>query len=263
MSDLIANNGGAGIFHLVDSFISRQSTKRFEWSSAVCKIYECNQDKQGDLCGSGVLFNDPNVNDPELSKYCIITSSKVIENAAADTYRVEFSMSSKKSKGETFNLSDIKKEVKSDASGLGLVMIFIHDRFFKRKFFKLFKSTISSTGLTIERVHFGQDQQPFCFVAKQRCNIKIDSEKNGKYLLEAAHEASTQDAPPEKLLNGTVILQGAEGNEKAVGIFNGHVVDKTQVEIYPIWFESTIPDILGELYQLIFLNTTIEKGTRL
>lgn len=110
VSDLMANNGGAGTFQRVDSFISRQSTKRFEWSSAVCKIYECNQDKQGDLCGSGVLVNDPNVNDPELSKYCIITSSKVIENAAADTYTVEFSMSSKKSKGETFNLSDIKKK---------------------------------------------------------------------------------------------------------------------------------------------------------
>ena len=235
---------------------------RCEWSP-VCKIYVCNQAEPTDLCGSGVLVYDQeaNVKDTERSKYCIITSNKVIENRdfAQGDYRVEFSKSSRQ---KLFDLFDVRKSVQNIPSA-GLVIIYINPSCKELRHFWTGKCRIlsRSTCLTIAERH--PDQQSFCNVANQRYVVKSDSNvENGKHSLEAANNHLAYNAAKglEKA-DGTVILQkDKEGEEKAVGIFN--VVHKTQMEISPMWFKSKITDILGELYLISFSTGRKFSGKR-
>lgn len=226
-----------------------------EWSPE-CKIYAGNEAKPTDLCGSGVLVYDPQA-DVKLSKYCIITSNKVIgnENFEEGHYKVEFS---KNSTRKSFDLFRVKKTVRNIPSA-GQVIIFI-DPSCKELQHLWKKCGILSTRLTIaER---DPRQQSFCNVAHQRYFVKSDSNgENGKHFLEAANNRSANNAVTDlEKADGTVIFQGAtEGGEKAVGIFN--VVHKTQMEISPMWFKSKITDILGELY-LISFSTSYKTGRK-
>ena len=241
-----------------EEFRNSLDSKMPEWSPE-CKIYVCNQGKLTDLCGSGVLVYDPraDVGHTELSKYCIITSNKVIgnENFEEGHYKVEFS---KNSTPKSFDLFRVKKKVWNIPSA-GQVIIFIDPNCQElRHFWK--KCGILSTCLTIaER---DPHQKSFCYVANQRYFVKSDSNgENGKHFLEADNNHSANNAANDlEKADGTVIFQGAmEGEKKAVGIFN--VVHKTQMGIFPMWFKSKITDILGELY-LISFSTSYKIGRK-
>lgn len=238
---------------------SSLASKMSEWSPE-CKIYVCNQGKPTDLCGSGVLVYDPqaDVKHSELSEYCIITSNKVIknENFKKGHYKVEFS---KNSTPKSFDLFHVKKTVWNIPSA-GQVIIFIDPNCQELRHVWTGQCRILSTCLTIaER---DPDQQSFCYVANQRYFVKSDSNgENGKHFLEADNNHSANNAAKDlEKADGTAIFQGAtEGEKKAVGIFN--VVHKTQMEIFPMWFNSKITDILGELY-LISFSTSYKIGRK-
>lgn len=244
----------------VDEHLRRGlSFKMPEWSPE-CKIYVGNQAKPTDLCGSGVLVYDQqaDVAHTELSKYCIITSNKVIgnENFEEGHYKVEFS---KDSTPKSFDLFRVKKTVRNIPSA-GQVIIFIDPNCQELQHFRTGPCRILSSCLTIaER---DPRQQSFCYVANQRYFVKSDSNgENGKHFLEADNNPSANNAAKDlEKADGTVIFQGAmEGEKKAVGIFN--VVHKTQMEIFPMWFKSKITDILGELY-LISFSSSYKNGRK-
>lgn len=207
---------------------------------AVCKVLR-GPDKE--IVGCGVLVCDPDINDhiTGLSKYCIITSKEVIEKENfldGSVNRVEFS---KDPREKCFDLKGVSKSVKDVPSGL--VLIFIdprhrdlnHGYLIKKKCSILSKSPLLMT-------NFGQDRKLFCYVANQCYNIVKTSGEDGEYVL----KATTVESEPDEIPNGTVILQGANNDLRAVGVFN--VVDKTNMVVSPIWLKSSISGILGELH---------------
>ena len=206
---------------------------------AVCKILR-GPDKE--IVGCGVLVCDPDINDhiTGLSKYCIITSKKVIEkeNFLDSINRVELS---KEPREKCFDLKGFSKSVIDVPSAL--VLIFIdhrhrdlnHGYLMKKKCSILSKSPLLMT-------NYGQDRQLFCYVANKCYNIVKSSGEDGEYVL----KATTVESEPDEIPNGTVILQGANKDLRAVGVFN--VVDKTNMVVSPIWLKSSISDILGELH---------------
>ena len=200
---------------------------------AVCEIKDI-QRKQS--IGCGVLVYDQNVEDSKLSKYIIITSSKVIQedNFSVGVYEVKFI---KGTKEKTFDLKKVTKSVRRVASGL--VVIFIESSYSGLIHQGKTCSILSKSPLTM--ADYDQIQRLFCYV-----------ESNGEsreYVLKAASDKSDTSAkltnPTDKIPNGTVILQGADENVKAVGILN-EVEDKCMV-ISPIWLKASIAGILGEL----------------
>ena len=205
---------------------------------AVCKIKHC-QSKQG--IGCGVLVG---LEDSKLSKYIIITSSQVIQedNFSDGVYEVNFS---KATKEKTFDLKNITKLVRHVASGL--VVIFI-DSSYSGLVHNCGKtcSILSKSPLTI--ADYDQRQQLFCYVGNQ-CYIVESHGESEEYVLKAGSDKSDTTAKstdaPDEIPNGTVVLQGADKNVKAVGILN--VVDDKRMVISPIWLKSSIAGILGKL----------------
>ena len=220
---------------------SREETTTEERTRlAVCKILR-GQDKE--IVGCGVLVFDPDFDDhiSGLSKYCIITSKEVIEKENFHDGSINQVKFSKEPREKCFDLNGFSKSVKDVPSGL--VLIFIdprhrdlnHGYLMKKKCSILSKSPLLMT-------NSGQDRQLFCYVANKCYNIVKSSGEDGEYVL----KATTVESEPDEIPNGTVILQGANKDVRAVGVFN--VVDKTNMVVSPIWLKSSISDILGELH---------------
>lgn len=204
---------------------------------AVCQI---TQDRLS--VGRGCLVYDPKVKeDPELSKYFIITTTKVISDVARE-YKVEFSKETTSKDSKTFNLTSITKTVRCDLAS-GLVVIFINQECSQLNHCGTKCSILTKSPLSIAKRN--QNQQ-FCLFGK-RCYRYVES--NGEHMLSETNDNSTLESidPPEKIPNGLVILQKDKNdeNEEVVGILN--VVDYKRIVISPIWLESSIQATLGKV----------------
>lgn len=215
---------------------------------AVCKILR-GQDKE--IVGCGVLVCDPDTNDHisglSTSKYCIITSKEVIKEenfVDGSINQVEFSKEPRK---KCFDLKGVSKSVKDVPSGLVLIFIDPCHRDFKHGYLITKKCSIL-TKSPLPITNFDQDQRLFCYVANQCYDVVKSSGENGEYVLKAANNLDTavESTTPDEIPNGTVILQVANRDVKAVGVFN--VVDETNMVVSPIWLKSSISGILGELH---------------
>lgn len=214
---------------------------------AVCKIF---RGREKEIVGCGVLVCDPDINDhiSGSSKYCIITSKEVIKKENfldGSINQVEFS---KEPREKCFNLKGFSKSVKDVPSGLVLIFIDPCHQDFKHGCLKTKKCSILSKSPLL-MTNFDQNQQLFCYVTNQCYNIVKSSGENGEYVLKAAIinlDTSVESTTPDEIPNGTVILQGANKDVRAVGIFN--VVDKTNMVVSPIWLKSSISGILGEFH---------------
>ncbi|XP_020605661.1 uncharacterized protein LOC110044453 [Orbicella faveolata] len=95
------------------------SHREDEGWKAICQIKE----KDGKTVGCGCLVYDPQINNAELSKYCIISSSKVILHENLPEYHILFERVSNSENPRDILLNDIIK--KDFILGSGLVLIFI------------------------------------------------------------------------------------------------------------------------------------------
>jgi len=115
-------------------------------------------------------------------------------------------------------------------------------------------SILSESRLSIAAPDHSSKSSLFCFIENQRYNVVESTGENGEkgvYDLEPDSKTATSASDsPKEIPHGTVILQyDAHHNSlMAVGIFK--VVDKKHMKISPIWFKSSLNDVLGELYSL-------------
>lgn len=213
---------------------------------AVCKIAH-GEDQGGAECG--VLVYDPKVDDHELSKHCIITVNEVVnlienKNFEKGKYEVTF-----RHKNKQFDLQDVTKVVRN-ASGLVLIFINSSCKGLKKC------SILSESCLSIAAPDHCSNSPLICFIENQRYNVVKSTGENGEecvYVLEADSKTATSASDsPKEIPHGTVILQYDAGDKNlmAVGIFK--VVSKEHMKISPIWFKSSLKDLLGKLYSFFF-----------
>lgn len=212
---------------------------------AVCKI--AHGPNQGHA-ECGVLVYDQKVDDHELSKHCIITINEVvnsIENKIFEKgeYKVTF-----RHKNKQFDLRNVTKVVRNAS---GLVLIFINSSCKELK-----KCSILSESLSIAAPDHSSNSPLICFIENQRYNVVKSTGENGEecvYVLEADSETATSaNDSPKEIPHGTVILQydADDNNLMAVGIFK--VLHKEHMKISPIWFKSSLNDVLGKLYSFFY-----------
>lgn len=213
---------------------------------AVCKIAH-GQDQGRAECG--VLVYDPKVDNRELSKHCIITINEVvnsIENKIFEKgkYKVTF-----RHKNKQFDLRNVTKVVRN-ASGLALIFINPSCKELKKC------SILSESSLSIAAPEHCSNSPLICFIENQRYNVVKSTGENGEecvYVLEADSKTATSASDsPKEIPHGTVILQydADDNNLMAVGIFK--VLHKEHMKISPIWFKSSLKDLLGKLYSFFY-----------
>ena len=234
LSDVAANSGLVG----KDKAEKKAEKARF----AVCKIAH-GQDQGGAECG--VLVYDPKVDDHELSKHCIITVNEVvnlIENKNFEKGKYEVTFRHKNKQNKQFDLQDVTKVVRNVS---GLVLIFINSSCKELK--KC--SILSESCLSIAAPDHSSKCSLFCFIENQRYNVVESTDENGEECVDVFKSASDS---PKEIPHGTVILQydAHDKNVMAVGIFK--VVSKEHLKISPIWFKSSLKDLLGKLYSFFF-----------
>lgn len=200
----------------------------------------CQVKLNGENVGCGCLVYDPLVHNPELSKYCIITSSNVVSNenvAAGYEYHVLFERASSSRNPRDIALNDITK--KTIFLGSGVVLMFIdstspqlhHGCGILRRKCSILKHLpqVSSPS---------NDRKQFCYAGSKRYT---PVETNGLYALKLEQDESI---PP-----GSVLLEGVGRNINAVGIINSNIIqtaDDEQVVISPVWLRSSLQGLLGE-----------------
>ena len=223
---------------------------------AVCTI-ACDQEQS---VGCGVLVSDQHVVDLELSKYCIITINEVVHASENTKYQAAFQKNNKLlfffnySKTKTLDLQNITKKLERTASGLSLI--------FLNSSCTDLNHILSESPLSIGSPH--QSSPLFCFVENQRYNVVESTDENGEecvYVLQAdSNTAKSSSVSPKEIPHGTVILQydADDKNVMAVGIFK--VVSKEHLKISPIWFKSSLKDLLGKLYSFFYTFHYISKG---
>ena len=221
---------------------------------AVCKIAHGQSQGHAEC---GVLVYDQKVDDHELSKHCIITINEVvnsIENKIFEKgeYKVTFGH-----KNKQFYLRNVTKVVRNAS---GLVLIFINSSCKELNHKEKKCSILSESPLSIAAPDHPSNSPLFCFIENQRYIIVASTGENGKecvYVLEPDSKTATSVSDsPKQIPHGTVILQydADAKNVMAVGIFK--VMDKNHMKITPIWFKSSLNDLLGEL-QSFFLPAFI------
>ena len=210
---------------------------------AVCTIVR----GQEQSVGRGVLVSDQRVVDLELSKYCIITVNEVVHASENTKYQATFQEKNKLFffnylKTKTLDLQNITKKLERTASGL--LLIFLNSSCTD------LNHILSESPLSIGSPRHSSPL--FCFVENQRYNVVESTDENGEecvYVLQADNKtAKSASVSPKEIPHGTVLLQYDAGdkNVMAVGIFK--VVNKEHLKISPIWFKSSLKDLLGELY---------------
>lgn len=238
LSEVAANSGLVG---------EDKAEKKAEKARlAVCKIAH-GEDQGGAECG--VLVYDPKVDDHELSKHCIITVNEVVnlienKNFEKGKYEVTF-----RHKNKQFDLQDVTKVVRN-ASGLVLIFINSSCKGLKKC------SILSESCLSIAVPDHSLKSSLFCFIENQRYNVVESTGANGEegvYVLEPdSKTARSACDSPKEIPHGTVLLQydADDKNVMAVGIFK--VVNKEHLKISPIWFKSSLKDLLGKLYSFFY-----------
>lgn len=200
---------------------------------AICQI----QGKDGNIVGCGCLVYDPQIKDPELSQYCIISSSKVILHEKLPEYHILFERISNSKNPRIILLSDIIK--KDIILGSGLVLIFIDGtsspqlRHRRCILHRQCKCSVLKHLPGISSPHKGREK--FCYTGRERHEYdetrgidspeKVGSVENGRVLFE-------RDPESKKL--------------KVVGIIN-NCLNSGQGDISPIWLtSSSLEKIIGE-----------------
>lgn len=200
---------------------------------AICQI-TLNEEN----VGCGCLIYDPRVENQKLSKYCIITSSKVIsdENLADNEYHVFFERES--GSRRDILLSDIVMKTESEAcifSGSGVVLIFINSGsqqlchgcgpfHVKCSVLKLLPKIASPH----------KESEKFCYINSERYECVED---NGVYSLKAPGDGGSI---PQ---NYTSVVLECVGRKEinAVGIITSEKGD-----ISTTWLKSSLEEMLGE-----------------
>jgi len=206
------------------------SHREDEGWKAICQIKEDGNK----IVGYGCLVYDPQINNAELSKYCIISSSNVILHENLPQYRILFERVSNSENPRDSLLSDIIK--KDIILGSGLVLIFIdgatspqlhHCRCVLQRKCSVLKHLpeISSPHKRIEK---------FCYIGRER--HKYD-------------ETSGIDSPEKagSVANGCVLFERDPESKKlhVVGVIN--CLNSGQVDVSLIWLtSSSLQEIMGE-----------------
>lgn len=200
-----------------------------EWK-AICQIKEDGNK----IVGLGCLVYDPQINNAELSKYCIISSSKVILHENLPEYHILFERVSNSENPRDILLNDIIK--KDFILGSGLVLIFID-------------------GATSPQVHHrGGILQRECSVLKHVPEISLPHEGREKFYFIGRHrhkydETSGIDSPEKvgSVDNGCVLFERDPESKKlnVVGVIN--CFNSGREDISPLWLtSSSLEEIIGE-----------------
>lgn len=227
----------------------KEDTARQKARLAVCTIAR----GQEQSIGCAVLVSDQCVDDLELSEYCIITISEVVHASKNKAFEGKYqaTFQQKKSRHKSLDLQNITK--KSVWTASGLVLIFLNSSCVDLNHGDKKCSILRKSPLSI-----GSPRHPsplFCFVENQRYVVESTGENKEEcvYVLKAdSNTAKSSSGSAETIPHGTVILQyDADGkNLMAVGIFKE--VSKQDLKISPIWFKSSLNDLLGKLYSFFY-----------
>lgn len=221
---------------------------------AVCTI-ACGREQS---VGCGVLVSDQHVVDLELSEHCIITINEVVHASENKTFKGKYQATFQKnhSKLKTLDLQNITKKLERTASGL--VLIFLNSSCTDLNHKDKKCSILSESPLSIGSPCHSSPL--FCFVENQRYNVVKSTGENGE---ECVLKADGDTAKPasvsaKEIPQGTVILQdnADDKNLMAVGILK--VVNKKHFS--PIWFKSSLNDLLGKLYSSFYTFHYISKS---
>ena len=222
-------------------------TREDEGWKAICQI----QEKDGINVGCGCLVYDPQIEDAELSNYCIISSSKVIVHDNLAEYHILFERKSKSENPRDILLSDIIK--KDIILGSGLVLIFIdetappllhHPRSILQR-----KCSVLKCLPEISSPQKGREK--FCYIGRE-CH---------KY-----NETSGIDSPEkaDSVANGCVLFERDQEESRKLNVvgvinrFNGG-----QEDISPIWLtSSSLEKIIGEFLVVECMITLITQGNQ-
>ena len=208
------------------------SHREDEGWKAICQI----QDKDGNIVGCGCLVYDPQIQNAELSQYCIITSSKVILHENLPEYYILFERISNSKNPRNILLSDIIK--KDIILGSGLVLIFIDGtsspqlRHHRCILHRECKCSVLNHLPEISSPHKGSEK--FCYIGRER--HEYDETRGIDF--------------PEKagsFANGCVLFERDPESKKlnVVGIIN--CFNSGQEDISPIWLtSSSLEKIIGE-----------------
>ena len=204
------------------------SHREDEGWKAICQIKE----KDGNAVGCGCLVYDPQVKNAELSKHCIISSSKVILRENLPDCHILFERVSNFENPRDFLLSDITK--KDIILGSGLVLIFIdgatspqlhHRRGILRR-----KCSVLKRLPEISSPH--KRREKFFYIGRER----------HKYDETSGIDCSTENAG--LVANGCVLFERNPLRKKlsVVGVINSG-----QADISIIWLtSSSLEEIIGE-----------------
>lgn len=221
---------------------------------AVCTI-ACGQEQS---VGCGVLVSDQHVVDLELSEHCIVTINEVVHASENNTFKGKYQATFQKnhSKPKTLDLQNITKKLERTASGLEL--IFLNSSCIDLNHNDKKCSILSESPLSIGSPCHSSPL--FCFVENQRYNVVKSTGENGEECVLKADgdTAKSASVSAKEIPQGTVILQyGADDkNLMAVGILK--VVNKKHFS--PIWFKSSLNDLLGKLYSSFYTFHYISKS---
>lgn len=178
--------------------------------------------KDGANVGCGCLVYDPKIENTELSKYCIISSSKDILRENLPEYHILFERVSNPKKPHDILLRDIIK--KDFFLGSGLILIFIN-------------------GTSPQLRHHGSLHIK-CSVLKHLPEISSPHEgRETFYYSEGKHckygETSGINSPGNagSVANGCFLFESDGDRKFVVGIIN--CVNNAQGDISPIWLTSS------------------------
>ena len=209
------------------------SHREDEGWKAICQI----QEKDGINVGCGCLVYDPQIKNAELSKYCIISSSKVIVHENLAEYRVLFERKSNSENPRDILLSDIIK--KDIILGSGLVLMFTDE-------------TTSPQMKCLPEISSPQKgREKFCYIGRE-CH---------KY-----NETSGIDSPEkaDSVANGCVLFERDPESKKltVVGVINRF--NSGQEDISPIWLTSlSLEKVIGEFLVVECMITLVTQGNYL
>ena len=211
---------------------------------AICQIKE----KDGNAVGCGCLVYDPRITNAELSKYCIISSSKVILHENLPEYHVLFERVSNSENPRDFLLSDITK--KDIILGSGLVLIFINGDTSPQLHHRgcIFQSKCSLLKHLPEISSHRPNIDKFCYIGR----------KPHKY-----DETSGIDSPENagSVADGCVLFERDPESQKlyVVGVIN--CFNSGQGDFSPIWLRSSsLEEIIGEFLVVECMMVNMLQG---
>ena len=208
-----------------------ESHREDEGWKAICQV----QEKDGNIVGCGCLVYDPQIQNAELSQYCIISSSEVILHENLPEYHILFERISNSKNPRNILLSDIIK--KDIILGSGLVLIFIDETS---------SPQLRHRGCILQR-------QRKCSVLKHLPGISSSHKGREKfyYIGRERHEYGTRGIDSHEKVgsveNGCGLFERDPESKKlnVVGIIS--CFNSGQEDISPVWLtSSSLEEIIGE-----------------